>query len=116
MPIKIEPPYWFSGMRNRKLQLMISGKKLSDSEIVVNIPHTSLHRTFDVNSDYAIVDLELSEDIVPGEYNLRIDDTIIPYFIKPKRYWLETTDSVSIHDSVYLLMPDRFAREEKMSQ
>lgn len=110
MPIKIEPPYWFSGMRNRKLQLMISGEELSDSEIVVNIPHTYLHRTIGVNSDYAIIDLELSEDIVTGEYSLQIDDTIIPYFIKPKRYWQETTDSISIHDSVYLLMPDRFAR------
>lgn len=63
-------------MRSRKLQLMISGKNLFDREIVVNIPHTSLLRTSYVNPDYAIIDLELSEGIVPGEYSLRIDNNI----------------------------------------
>lgn len=110
MSIKIEPLYWFSGMEDRRLQLMISGKNLSDSEIAVNIPHTSLRRISDVNSDYAIIELELSHDIIPGEYSLRIDNDIVPYIIKPKRYWKRTVDSISVEDSIYLLMPDRFAR------
>lgn len=109
MSIRIEPPYWFSGMKTKNLQLMFIGENVSQASFEFDIPHDSLHRVSNVSTDYAIFYLNLSEKAEVGVYKIIINDTIYYFELKSRRKWEETSDSVSCKDTIYLLMPDRFA-------
>lgn len=113
MSIIIDPPYWFSGMEDQSFQLMISGLESLDTSIDVNLPTRSIKRVEDVCNGYVILDIELTKDIVPGTYDIKIDGICYPYEIRQKKVWLPRKDSISVEDSIYLLMPDRFARGTK---
>lgn len=114
MSIRIEPPYWFSGMEDSTLQLMISGLESSDIPIVVSIPNISIERVKCVNDGYAILNLEIAKDIKPGSYDIIVNGIRCPYEIKQKKRWIPRTDSISVGDSIYLVMPDRFARGKEL--
>lgn len=111
MSIRIDPPYWFSGMKTPNLQLMFIGKNVSNASFEFDIPHDSLYRVSDVSTDYAIFYLHLSEDIKDGIYQIIIDGDIYYYELKSRREWDETNDSISCKDTIYLVMPDRFAHD-----
>lgn len=110
MSIRIDPPYWFSGMEDTTLQLMISGLKSSDTPIEVKIPNTSVERVDDVNEGYVILNLEIAKDIKPATYEILINGISYSYEIKQKKKWIQIKDTIGIEDSIYLVMPDRFSR------
>lgn len=97
-------------MKTKNLQLMFIGKNVSQASIAFDIPHDSLYRVSDVSTDYAIFYLHLREDIEDGIYKIIIDGDIYYYELKSRREWSELSDSISCQDTIYLVMPDRFAR------
>jgi len=108
---RIEPPFWWEGMKNSTLQLMLYGENLAAYSL--NIPaidKIEVHRV--ENPNYLFVDLDLSDQqhgIV--EINLLKKgkvQTIIEYEIKVREQ-RPNKSSFNAADVIYLLMPDRFA-------
>ena len=108
---RIEPPFWWEGMKNSTLQLMLYGEDIADYSLKINaIKKIEVHRV--ENPNYLFVDLDLSDQqhgIV--EINLLKKGKVqssIEYEIKTREQ-RPNIDSFSAADVIYLLMPDRFA-------
>lgn len=97
-------------MENSNLQLMISGLESSDTSIDITFSSQSFRQVSGVNDGYAILEIELDSNIQPDCYAVIINGVKYPYEIKKKNEWAPRADSISIDDSIYLVMPDRFAR------
>ena len=68
---KIDPPFWYAGMRNPELQLMVYGEDIGNSSVTVNYPGVSLSSTVKLESpNYLIVYLRLEKDVKPGKVAL----------------------------------------------
>lgn len=109
---QIEPPNWWVGMNNRHLQLMIYGKNISKTNVVINSEKVELKSISKVqNPNYLFLDIDIKKDATPGNFNILFkikNKTKEKYTYqlaeKPKR-----KRGFSQSDFIYLLMPDRFA-------
>jgi glycosidase len=110
---RIEPLFWWSGMKNPELQLMVYGKDISDYRPSIDYPGVYLKSKVIVESpNYLILYLDVSE-AQPGKFDIVFtsDQTKItyPYELKQRR---DNTSDIKGYDSsdvLYLIMPDRFA-------
>jgi glycosidase len=109
---KIEPPNWWSGMKNSELQLMVYGENLN------NIKVSSKDKRFKIreitpaqNSTYLFIDITL-KNISSGNYELifskdkaeiKYEYPILRRDLSPKKH-----SGFSNEDIIYLIMADRF--------
>ena len=108
---KVEPPFWWEGMQESTIQLMLYGKNLSQYDLELDSS-----KRIDVsrveNPNYLFVDLDLSEHIAGKlKFNLIKQGKIFSSFnfeIK-NRERRENIPSFNSSDVIYLLMPDRFS-------
>ncbi len=109
---RIDPPSWFTGMKERGLQLMIHGKNIGSFDASADYPGVrveTLVRTD--NPNYLFVNLDISHEAVPG--NIRLIFTSgkkqvtydYPLLARPSG----PARGFNASDVLYLLMPDRFA-------
>lgn len=65
---KIDPPFWYAGMQNPELQLMVYGEGIGNAAVSVNYPGVSLSSTVKLESNnYLLVYLKLDKDVKPGK-------------------------------------------------
>src|SRR4030042_3978034 len=109
---RVEPPSWFTGMKETGLQLMVYGKEIASFDVIADYPGvkvTTLVKTG--NPNYLFVNLDISNSAVPGIVKLtftRGKQNIVhnyPLLAKPS----EPAKDFNASDVIYLLMPDRFA-------
>jgi neopullulanase len=111
---RVEPGFWWSGMRNPNLQLLVYGKDIGNTRVSVNYPGVVLKSVSQVeNPNYLFIDLEL-HNTKPGKFPIRFTsggETVAEY-----SYELKERDPGSAErkgftsaDAMYLIMPDRFA-------
>ena len=68
---KIEPPFWYTGMRNPELQLMVYGEDIGNAAVSVDYPGVSLNSTVKLESNnYLLVYLKLDKEVKPGKMTL----------------------------------------------
>ena len=111
---KIDPPYWFAGMQNPELQLMVYGDNIANAQVSVNYPGVSLSSTVKLESNnYLLVYLHLDKDVKPGKMNLTFTQgrkkMVQEYELKARSRKPEDRMGFDAGDALYLLMPDRFA-------
>ncbi len=112
---KAQPPYWWVGMENQKLQLMLYGEDVSLSSPEINYPGVELTETIRVeNPNYLFLDLVISNEAKPGTMNIviKIGNRLIPpfqYELKERVVDSTARQGFDQSDVVYLLMPDRFS-------
>ena len=111
----LEPPFWWIGMADNTLQLMVHGKNIADLEpeltylgVVIN----KVHRL--ENPNYLFIDLLLSETTMPGKFDIIFKEsgqTIIsyPYEILKRNVGSAERQGFSPADVIYLITPDRYA-------
>ena len=112
---KIEPPFWWVGMQNTKLQLMVYGEnianysvKISDKDIVLN----SITKT--ENSNYLFLNLDFSKVNQAKKFNIKFikkgaKNLNFKYTLKQRENNSANRKSFDSSDVIYLIMPDRFA-------
>ena len=67
----LEPAFWWAGMKEPKLQLMVHAKDIQQAQVELNYPGVKLTGLQKVqNPNYLFVDLELSPDVKPGSFEL----------------------------------------------
>ncbi|MHC1730636.1 MAG: glycoside hydrolase family 13 protein [Bacteroidales bacterium] len=109
---RVDPPSWFTGMKDEALQLMVYGMDIGSYDVKTDYPGVevkTLVRT--ENPNYLFVNLNISDEAAPGSVTLT--------FTSGKKklthsYHLMARPAgpargLSSSDVIYLLMPDRFA-------
>ena len=64
---RVEPPSWFTGMKETALQLMVYGKEIGSFDVIADYPGvkvTTLVKTD--NPNYLFVNLDISSNALPG--------------------------------------------------
>ena len=111
---KIDPPFWYVGMQDHELQLMVYGEDIANAQVSVNYPGVSLSSTVRLESNnYLLVYLTLSEDTKPGKMPITFTQgkqkQTKEYELKARSKKGEEHIGFDNSDVLYLLMPDRFA-------
>lgn len=111
----VEPMFWWVGMKNPKLQLLIHGKNIGGYTVKIDYPGvkmTALHQV--ENPNYLFLDLEIAAGAKAGKFPIsfmengkkKFDYT---YELKNKDASAGRIQGVTSKDLIYLLMPDRFS-------
>lgn len=111
--IKVEPAFWWSGMKNPELQLMVYGEKISDYRPTVDYPGVNISSTVSLESpNYQLIYLDLT-DAQPGTFNITFTrgkkSFTYPYELKTRQTDAASRKGFDSSDVLYLIMPDRFA-------
>lgn len=111
---KIDPPFWYVGMEDNELQLMIYGKDIAHAKVGVSYPGVRISSTVKLESDnYLLVYLTLSDEVKPGTLKLTFEQgrrrITKAYELKARAMAGSERKGFDASDALYLLMPDRFA-------
>jgi glycosidase len=113
---RVEPAFWWVGMKNPKLQLLIHGKDISKNQVAINYPGVNIAKVNTVeNPNYLFVDLIIDSKVAQaGKFRINFTqhgktETSYTYELKKRKAGSANRQSFSSADVVYLLMPDRFA-------
>ncbi|WP_298649784.1 glycoside hydrolase family 13 protein [uncultured Proteiniphilum sp.] len=111
--VQIEPAFWWSGMEETELQLMVYGDHIADYTPEVVSPNVRIKESVRLDSpNYLILYLHISGsspetfDILFTGGNRKLSYSYELKERNPDRYHIESFDS---SDVLYLIMPDRFA-------
>lgn len=110
---KIEPGFWWSGMKNTELQLLIYGKNISHliPEFSGGIPIKGILKV--ENPNYLFITID-TKGIQPGTVRLNFKDgekiiQSLNYVFKKRNPDSANRRGFDSSDVFYLIMPDRFA-------
>ena len=113
---RIEPAFWWTGMKNPQLQLLVHGDSISKNQIIINYPGVKLLKVNKVsNPNYLFVDLLIDAKLAKaGKFNILFKQNgktkaSYRYELKSRRQNSAQRQGFSSSDVIYLLMPDRFA-------
>jgi glycosidase len=110
---RVEPSFWWSGMAETELQLMVSGDQIADYTPSVTSENIAIKEVVTLpNHNYLLIYLDLT-DAVPETFDLIFTNgkkkITVPYELKKRNPERLTIESFSSADVLYLIMPDRFA-------
>ncbi len=111
---RIEPPFWWAGMKNPKLQILVHGKGIGQAKVSITYAGVRLAETIRTeNPNYLFLNLELAPDVKPGKLPLVFEQggatKTLEYEIRAKSVATNRIQGFDQADLIYLLMPDRFA-------
>lgn len=115
---RIEPAFWWTGMQEPFLQLIIHGDKIAEREVSLSYPGVTLQEVHKVdNPNYLFVDINIASSAVPGTFPIKLKqkgqkDLVYTYELKKRNEGIKA-QGVNSSDFVYLIMPDRFANGDK---
>ena len=111
--IHVEPAFWWSGMKNPELQLMVYGKDIARYHPSVDYPGVRLKQAVTLESpNYLLIYLDVAE-AHPGQFSIRFTQGKrsfdYPYELKQRQPQADAIQGFDASDVLYLIMPDRFA-------
>ncbi|WP_439509717.1 glycoside hydrolase family 13 protein [Marinimicrobium koreense] len=112
---RVEPPFWWAGMRDPTLQVMVYGDNLGDWSVTLDHRHVSVTDVHRVESDnYLFIDLEVADEFRGGEITLQFSDgkgrsLNQDYAFHTRRKHSSEREGFNTSDAIYLITPDRFA-------
>jgi 1,4-alpha-glucan branching enzyme len=113
---RVEPPFWWTGMKNNQLQILFYNSKedLSAYDVSIQHPGIALKEKVNVeNHHYAFLIMEVSNqmkpDLVSIQFKSKKKNFTYKYEFKQKPASDKIAQGFNSSDVVYLIMPDRFA-------
>ncbi|MEM7657125.1 MAG: glycoside hydrolase family 13 protein [Bacteroidota bacterium] len=112
---RVEPPFWWVGMAEPSVELMIHGENLAGAQVKLAGEGIAVQGITQLeNPNYLFLTLEIDPTLAqPGFYNLVIQKpgqtNTIRYELKAREPQHNRIQGVETEDLIYLLMPDRFA-------
>ena len=112
---KVEPPHWWVGMENSKLQLLVKHPDIGSFSPEISYSGVSLEKSDTADSpNYLFLDLEISDKAKAGKFNIvfkKADGTELTQTYELKERLKSPEDYVGFNsaDAIYLITPDRFA-------
>lgn len=121
--VRVEPPFWYTGMVNPGLEVLIYDQNIKDFEVSIgNAPGVRLVQVHRVkNPNYLFVELEVGPGAKPCKFDIVLtkgkERKAYPYELLPHPSPQSTVGSrqsgpqysLNSSDLIYLIMPDRFA-------
>ena len=110
--VRIDPPFWWAGMKNASVQLLVNAPQIRDAEPSLSYPGISIDSVVRLDSpNYQIIYLNVSRATAPGKMDIVFKtgkkSMTVKYELKQRDGVLPT--AFSSEDILYLIMPDRFA-------
>ena len=111
---KVDPPCWFTGMKNPSLQVMLYGEGVGNAtNVVTDYAGVQVDSVVSLDSkNYLLVYLNVAK-AQPGEMNLYLvfDNCkqAVSYELRAREVAPEARIGFDASDVLYMLMPDRFA-------
>ncbi|WP_086592400.1 glycoside hydrolase family 13 protein [Hymenobacter crusticola] len=110
---RIDPTFWWVGMKNPKLQLLVHGPGIGSSQVSLRYEGVTLDGTQKLeNPNYLLVNLTISPTAKPGKLALAFSGnkkTTYQYELRARNTDKSRVQGVTSADFIYMLMPDRFA-------
>ena len=114
---KVEPAFWWKGMKNPGLQILVYGKDIANHQIELSdgVQVKGIQKT--ENPNYAFVTVNTNEINVP-KFNINIKNGqqnlgSYTYELKQRNPGSANRESFTSKDVMYLIMPDRFANGDE---
>ena len=107
--IKVEPAFWWCGMKNPQLQLMVYGDDIGAYKPVINYPGVVLKSVHPMESpNYLVLYLDV-EEAMPGKFDIEFvkgkKKLNCSYELKQRQGNGDEKVGFNSSDVVYLLMP-----------
>ncbi len=111
---RIDPPNWWIGFKNTKLQLLVYGNNIGQAELSLKHKGVKLLKLNRVeNPNYLFVDLDISHSTKPGKMklNFKVGEKSFSYDYALKTRAKNSAQRIGFNpsDVIYLVMPDRFS-------
>ncbi|MDP9079105.1 MAG: glycoside hydrolase family 13 protein [Bacteroidota bacterium] len=112
---RVEPMFWWVGMHNPNLQLIVHGDHIADRKVELNYPGVKLVAVHKVeNPNYLFVDLRVLSGAIPGTFPIKFvkaneKPLTYSYALKARDHSPGRAQGVTSKDLIYLIMPDRFS-------
>jgi glycosidase len=111
---RVEPMFWWTGMKSPNLQLMVYGENISETNVGLTYPGAEIVSVTKVqNPNYLFVDLRLAENVEPGKFEIRFskENKVVQsyqYELKARETHSAQRTGFNGSDVIYLITPDRF--------
>jgi glycosidase len=112
---RIDPTFWWVGMKNPKLQLLVHNPGIAESKLTLAAyPGVTLEGTQKLESpNYLLVNLNIAPDTKPGKLKLEFvggkNKLKYDYELRARSTDKSRVQGINSSDFIYFLMPDRFA-------
>jgi neopullulanase len=110
---RIDPTFWWVGMKDQNLQLLVYGPQAGTYTYSINYPGVTLVKAHTVeNPNYAFLDLTIAPSTKPGSFKItgeKGNQKLSRSYELKARTQDPKGQGISSADFVYLVLPDRFA-------
>ncbi len=116
---KVEPPFWWTGMANPDLQLLVYGSDISAATPEINYSGVNIIRVNKVeNPNYLFIDITILDEAQPGFFDImfKVGNRLIPPYsfeLKKRKEGSAERKGFDRSDAIYLIMPDRFSNGDE---
>ena len=111
---RVDPPFWYAGMKNTELQIMFYGEKIAESSFSMEkYEGVTVKEVCQVeNPNYLFVYLDVTAKAKPGNLTFQFKEgrkvTTREFELRPRNE-KQGAMGFTPADVLYLIMPDRFA-------
>lgn len=112
---RVEPTFWWVGMKNPTVQLMVHGQEIATTEISLNYPGVKIKSiSRQSNPNYVFIDLLISPEAKAGTFLIEFrknkkEAVSYTYELKNREPHSAERKGFDGSDVIYLITPDRFA-------
>ena len=113
---RVEPPFWWTGMAERQVEILLYDQDIRDLEPNLSYAGVQLVKTTRLeNPNYLFLLLDIGPGTTPGVLSIELVDDRgevvkqYPYELKARKQSEVKAQGVTAADFIYLIMPDRFA-------
>jgi glycosidase len=110
---RVEPPFWYAGMKNPEVQILFYGKDIAQNKVAVSGNCTLVNVQKTENPNYLFVTIDTkncqAQDLVFTFSKNKSVAFTKSYSLKQRRENSALRKSFDSADMIYLIMPDRFA-------
>jgi len=109
----LDPAFWWAGMKNTELQIMMYGNNIAQCEVSINSKTSTIKDVVKLeNPNYLLLYLDLSQ-AQPEQFQIELkrgnERKTIPYELRQRKTGSSEREGFNSSDVLYLIMPDRFA-------
>ncbi|MCS6807518.1 MAG: alpha-amylase family glycosyl hydrolase, partial [Bacteroidota bacterium] len=111
---RIDPPFWWIGMSNPRVELLFYGKNIARAQITCNYAGVKIVQRDTVeNPNYVFITLNISKNTSPGFVAFTVQSggqTLVRTIeLRARTKGSRERQGFNSSDVVYMIMPDRFA-------
>lgn len=115
---RIDPAFWWAGMKNPELQVLVYGANISAATVTMRYPGVEIMRIEKTeNPNYQFLFLNISAEAKPGVIPITFASgkkkRVLNYELKKREKSGSEYTGFNASDVIYLLMPDRFANGDE---